>query len=175
MQIQIFLIRGIVAIAWAVAFATVADELTTGTSVLLVLYPMIDMVATAADARGQHGSTRQLLLVNAGISAVVAVALGIASTGDIGDVLTVFGAWAVVTGALQVGVAVRRRRRFGKQWPMLLAGSFSVLAGSAFIMQGASDDPTFDRTIVYAAAGGIFFVIQSGLLARRLHRTAIAV
>jgi hypothetical protein len=39
LQLRLFLIRGFVAIAWAVAFATASDSLTTGAKVLLVLYP----------------------------------------------------------------------------------------------------------------------------------------
>jgi hypothetical protein len=46
---RVFLIRGLVAIAWAVVFAAVSDSLTTGVTVgagvLLVLYPLIDAVA----------------------------------------------------------------------------------------------------------------------------------
>jgi hypothetical protein len=59
-----------------------SDSLTTGVEVLLVLYPLIDAVASVIDARGQHGSARQLLELNAAVSAVAAVALGIAATGD---------------------------------------------------------------------------------------------
>jgi hypothetical protein len=103
-----FLIRGLVAIAWAAVFAAVSDSLTTGVTVgagiLLVLYPLIDAVASLIDARSQHGSTRRLLLANAVVSAVAAGALGVAATGSVADVLVVFGAWAAITGAAQVVV-----------------------------------------------------------------------
>ena len=61
MQQRLFFIRGVLAIAWAVVFATTADDLTTGVGVLLVLYPLVDAVASGIDARGQQGSARQLL------------------------------------------------------------------------------------------------------------------
>ena len=111
MQIRLFFIRGILAIAWAVVFVAASDSLTTGVQVLLVLYPVIDVVGSWIDARGQQGSTRQLLEINVGLSAVAAVALGIAANGDKGDVLAVFGVWALVTGVLQLAVTIRRRRR----------------------------------------------------------------
>jgi hypothetical protein len=70
--LRLFLIRGVIAIAWAVVFMAVANSLTTGVTVvagvLLVLYPLIDAVASLIDARSQHGSARRLLLVNAGFS-----------------------------------------------------------------------------------------------------------
>src|SRR5512132_2127939 len=74
---RVFLIRGVVAIAWAAVFAMAADSLTVGAGVLLVIYPTIDLVASLIDARSQHGSARQLLLANATVSAVAAVALGV--------------------------------------------------------------------------------------------------
>jgi hypothetical protein len=40
--LQLFLTRGVVAIATAAVFAAVADSLTVGVGVLLVLYPLID-------------------------------------------------------------------------------------------------------------------------------------
>ena len=50
MQTKLFFIRGVVAIAWAAAFATTFDSLTAGTAALLVLYPVIDLVASVIDA-----------------------------------------------------------------------------------------------------------------------------
>jgi hypothetical protein len=90
---QLFLTRGVVAIAWAAVFAAVSDSLTTGLTVgagiLVVLYPLIDVVASLIDARSQHGSARRLLLAGAAVSAVAAVALGAAATGSVADVLFV--------------------------------------------------------------------------------------
>jgi uncharacterized membrane protein HdeD (DUF308 family) len=174
MQQRLFLIRGLVAIAWAVAFALTSDSLTTGVGVLLVLYPVIDAVASGIDARGQQGSARQLLELNAAVSAVAAVALGIAATGDKGDVLVVFGAWALLTGVAQLVVAIRRRMILGRQWPLLLAGAGSTFFGIAFLVMSGGADPMLEMIAVYAAGGGIEFVIQAWLLARRTHRVAVA-
>ena len=48
--------------------------MTVVAGVLLVLYPLIDVVATLIDARSQHGFARQWLLINAGTSILAAVA-----------------------------------------------------------------------------------------------------
>ena len=173
---QLFLIRGLIAIAWAVAFAAVADSLTTGVTVaagiLVVVYPLIDAVASVLDARSQGGSARRLLLANAAASAVAAAALAVAATGSVANVLAVFGVWAGLSGAAQLVTALRRRAQFGTQWPMLLAGGASVIAGVAFLIASTGTDPQLSMLAVYAAAGGIDFVIQAGLLARRRHRIA---
>jgi uncharacterized membrane protein HdeD (DUF308 family) len=174
MQVRLFLIRGLLAIAWAVVFATTSDSLTTGVGVLLVLYPLIDAVASGIDARGQQGSARQLLEVNAAVSVAAAVALGIAATGDKGDVLAVFGVWAFLTGGAQVVVAIRRRTMFGRQLPLLLAGVGSTFFGIAFLVMAGANDPKLEMLAFYAAGGGVEFVIQAWLLARRTHGMAAA-
>ena len=110
---RLFLIRGLVAIAWVAVFAAVSDSLTTGVAILLVTYPVIDLVASLIDARTQGGSARRLLLLNAGVSAVAAVAVAFAATGDIADVLVVLAVWAAVSGAAQIATAVRRRAVLG--------------------------------------------------------------
>lgn len=172
-MLQLYLIRGLVAIAWAIGFATVYDELTTVTAVFLVVYPVIDVVASLLDARGQRGSARTLLRFDAAVSTVAAVALAVAATGTFADVLAVFGAWAVITGAAQLIVAVGRRAQLGRQWPMRIAGGLSVVVGVFYAITAFGDDPRLDPLAVYAAGGGVFFVLQASLLARR-RRTVVA-
>jgi uncharacterized membrane protein HdeD (DUF308 family) len=164
---HLFLARGLVAVAWAVVFAAAPNSLTVGIGVLLVLYPLIDVVASLTDARSQHGSARQLLLADAAVSSIAAIALGVAATGSISNVLAVFGVWAVISGAAQLVVALRRRAALGKQWPMRLAGGVSVIFGVAFIIASAAQHPSLNMLAIYAAAGGADFMIEAWLLARR--------
>jgi uncharacterized membrane protein HdeD (DUF308 family) len=175
---QIFLIRGLVAIAWAAAFAAVTDSLTGGVTaaagILVVLYPLIDAVASLLDARTARGSERRSLLANAATSAVAAVAFGVAATGSVANVLAVFGVWAAVSGAAQLVTALRRRALYGRQWPMRLAGAGSVILGVAFLVASTGTAPRLNMLAPYAATGGIDFIIQAGLLARRRHRLVAA-
>ena len=172
--LQVFLTRGVVAIAWAVVFAAASHSLTTavtaGAGVLLVLYPLIDVVASVIDARSQQGSARQLLLAGAAVSVAAAVALGVAAMGSVADVLAVFGVWAAISGAAQLVVALRRRALLGNQWPMLLAGGGSVIGGLAYIILAAGGNPKLRLLAIYAATGGVEFIIQAWLLARRRRR-----
>ena len=86
--------------------------------------------------------------------------------------LVVFGIWAFVAGAAQLGVVLRRRAQLGNQWPLLLANGVSVLGGIVFIIGSTADDPKLRMIAVYAATGGVEFVIQAWLLARRRRRLA---
>jgi uncharacterized membrane protein HdeD (DUF308 family) len=170
-QMRLFLIRGIVAIAWAAAFTVVASASTTGVTlaagVLLVLYPLIDVAASLIDARSQHGPARRLLLAGAAASTVAAVALGVAATASVNQVFVVFGIWAAIAGAAQLIVALRRRAQLGWQVPMLLAGGVSVIGGIAYLTAAALGQPMLSMLVLYAATGGIDFIIEAGLLARR--------
>ena len=170
-KLHLFLTRGLLAIAWAVVFAAASHSLTTaisvGAGILLVVYPLIDVVGSLIDARGQQGSARRVLLAGAAVSLVAAVALGVAATGTVANVFAVFGVWALVSGAAQLVVALRRRAQLGKQWPMRLAGGVSTILGIAFIMASAGNAPKLSMLALYAAAGGVDFVLEAWLLARR--------
>jgi uncharacterized membrane protein HdeD (DUF308 family) len=141
---------------------------------LLVLYPLIDAVATLIDARSQHGSARQWLLIKAGTSILAAIALGVAATRGVAAAFAVFGVWAAVSGAAQLVVALRRRAQRGNQWPLLLATGVSVIGGIAFIIAAAVGHPNLSMLAIYAATGGTEFVIQAWLLTRRRRRMANA-
>jgi uncharacterized membrane protein HdeD (DUF308 family) len=170
-QVRVFLTRGLIAIAWAAAFAAVSGSLTTtvtvGAGTLLVGYPIIDAVANLLDARNQQGSARRLLLANATFSAVVAAALVPATIAGVTAVVAVFGIWAALAGAAQLAVALRRRKVLGKQWPMRLAGGLSVVFGLGFIVAAVTGQPMLNMVAVYAATGGADFVIEAWLLRRR--------
>ena len=90
--------------------------------------------------------------------------------GSVANVLAVFGVWALLSGAAQFVLALRRRGQLGKQWPMLLAGVGSVSFGIAYVIASAGTDPMLDMLAIYAAGGGIDFLVQAWLLARRRRR-----
>jgi uncharacterized membrane protein HdeD (DUF308 family) len=174
MHAHLFVTRGVVAVGWAAVFAAVTGSgtaaVTVGAGILLVMYPLIDVVGCLIDARSQLGPARRLLLANVAVSAVAAAALGVAATGSVANVLAVFGVWAAITGAAQLVLALRRRALFGSQWPLLLAGGLSIVAGVAYLILSAGDDPKLRPLVIYTATGGVEFVVQAWLLARRRRR-----
>ncbi|MFB7287492.1 DUF308 domain-containing protein [Actinacidiphila glaucinigra] len=173
--LRLYLGRGVLAVAWAAAFAANRGSLDGTAVTLLVVYPLIDAVSSLIDFRARtEGSERRPTLFNGVLSAVVALALGVAGTIGVEAVLHVFGAWAVVSGVAQILVGFRRRSpELGKQWPMLIAGGLSVLAGTSWNFQALADDPSLNVLPVYAAAGGAFFILQAGLLARRVRTRTV--
>ncbi|EYT81812.1 DUF308 domain-containing protein [Streptomyces andamanensis] len=165
--LRLYLIRGVLAVVWAVAFAGAHDTIGAAAVTLLVVYPLIDAVSSLIDHRAlPEGSERNVTAFNGVLSTLAAIAVGVAAAGGEAAVLATFGAWAVVSGAAQVTVGVRRRGpELGKQWPMLIAGGLSVLVGAFYVIQAAGDNPSLDVLSVYATGGGVFFIAQAGLLA----------
>jgi uncharacterized membrane protein HdeD (DUF308 family) len=173
--------RALAALVWAgllgVALA-VADSLSPDQSLpvpvaaLLAVYPVIDLVATFVEGRTQRHDNRTASvpqLVNAAISAVAAVAIAVAASHGTDAVLRVFGVWAIVTGLIQLGLAVvRQRRGTTGQLPMILAGGISTLAGGAFAQTAGQDDPALVNLAGYAVLGAIFFLLSARRLAQRV-------
>ncbi|MEV0175512.1 DUF308 domain-containing protein [Streptomyces sp. NPDC050803] len=164
--LRLYLGRGVLAVAWALAFAGAHEEVDAVAITLLVAYPLIDAVSSLIDYRAlTDGTERQVTAFNGVLSTLAAVAVGVAGAGGVAPVLHVFGAWAVVSGAAQVAVGLRRRGpELGKQWPMLIAGGLSFVVGVFYNIQAAGDDPSLDVLSVYATGGGVFFIAQAALL-----------
>ena len=177
---KLYLIRGVLAVAWAVAFAQAyktADSadlhkaLGAAAIVLLVVYPLIDAVSSALDHRSVPD---RVTAFNGALSTLAAIALGIAGASGTRAVLAGFGAWAVISGAAQFAVGLRRRGpELGKQIPTLISGGLSFIVGIFYAAQAAGHKPTLSVLSVYATGGGIFFIVQAGLLAWKARRGAV--
>jgi uncharacterized membrane protein HdeD (DUF308 family) len=158
---RLYLVRFGFAVVWAVLLFLMSKNLGPATVALLVLYPLFDVAAAVVDARSSRatGPVRGLY-VNIAISLLAAAGVAVAAASGLPAVLTVWGAWAIVSGLVQLFVGVSRRA-MGGQWPMILSGGISVLAGSSFIVMASAADPTLANLAGYAAIGGIFFVVSA--------------
>ena len=166
---RLYLTRGVLALVWAALFAGAHQTLDAIAIALLVIYPVIDAVSSLIDYRAVLvESERGIAAFNGVLSSMAAIALGVAATSGVVPALAVFGLWAMVSGAAQLLLGLRRRgQELGKQWPMLLAGGLSFLVGISYAIQAAGPKPSLDVLSVYATGGGIFFLVQAGLLSLR--------
>jgi uncharacterized membrane protein HdeD (DUF308 family) len=163
---RLYFVRFAFAIVWAgLMFATKSHLGPLGVA-LIVLYPLFDVAAAVVDARSSRttGPARGLY-VNMAISLLAAVGLTIACASGVPAVLRVWGAWAVLSGLVQLIVGAGRRK-LGGQWPMILSGGISVLAGLSFIVGASAADPKLTNVAGYAVLGGIFFLISAIRLGR---------
>jgi uncharacterized membrane protein HdeD (DUF308 family) len=153
--------RAVLALAWAAALVlaigdrvpTTSADLPFAAAALLTTYPLIDAIASALSGRR----------VNAAISAAAAVAVGAAAFGsDAGTTLIAFGTWAIISGALQFGVALHHRRATGGgQVPMLISGSLSTLAGLSFLSAAGMDDAHLATLAGYMAVGAALYLVSA--------------
>ncbi|MGI5211869.1 hypothetical protein [Plantactinospora sp. CA-290183] len=163
---RLYFVRFAFAIVWALVMFTTAQHLGPLAVTLLVLYPLFDVAAAVIDARASRATrSPNLLYLNVVISLVAAVGLAFAGASGIPAVLRLWGAWAVVAGLIQLIVGVTRRG-MGGQWPMIISGGISVLAGGSFIATASADNPALTNAIGYAIPGGVFFLISAIRLGR---------
>ena len=165
---RIAVVRAVLALVWAAALLIVVggDEVPSTSSdvpiaaaALLATYPAIDVIASIAAALSADASGR-LLRINAALSALAVVAIGAAAFGaDAGATLVAFGAWAAVSGAIQFGVAVRRRRAEGRQLPMIVSGGLSTIAGISFLAASGMDDAQLATVSGYMALGALLYLL----------------
>ena len=135
---------------------TTDAEIPVAAAALLAAYPLIDVVASLANARLQEHGTA--LRVNAAISALAAVFVGATAFGsDAGAALAAFGAWAAVSGAMQVVLALRGSR----QVPMLISGGVSTLAGVSFLSAAGMHDAHLAVLGGYMAVGAVLYLVSA--------------
>jgi uncharacterized membrane protein HdeD (DUF308 family) len=179
---RLYLVRAVIAVIWAGLFAaalsstgalTAHSDLPGFAVALLVLYPVIDIVASLLDVRTQQAagnpSAVKAQLVNAAISTVAAVGLAVAAADGPASVLRVFGTWAVLTGLIQLALAITRRRRgTAGQWPMILSGAQSALIGASFVLAATKTEIPLGNLNGYPVGGALYYLFS----AFRLYRTA---
>ncbi|QGZ42274.1 hypothetical protein IP92_03988 [Pseudoduganella flava] len=164
--------RAAFSVAWVLAALKLAPHAPGLQAALLVLYPAWDAVANLIDGRRSGGlAQNRTQAINVVVSVAVTLAVG-AALGDMHRVLGVFGAWAILAGLLQLGTAWRRRKSSDAQWPMILSGAQSALAGTTFILQARMPaEPTLSTIAGYAGFGTFYFLVAAATLAVR-RRTA---
>lgn len=159
--------------AWVAAALTLGLHHAGFGVILLVIYPLWDAAANYADAARNGGLVRnRTQAINVFVSLVTTLAVLVALQMGLSAVLAVFGAWAVLSGLLQLGTAVRRWKA-GAQWAMILSGAQSALAGTFFVIQAQQSVPVVIPTIAgYAAFGAIYFLVSALwlIIGKRLRR-----
>ncbi|MCK1277586.1 DUF308 domain-containing protein [Bradyrhizobium sp. 61] len=172
-----YFIRAAFSVAWVVAAFAVGPSSAAIAGALLVLYPAWDAAANLVDALRSGGlAQNRTQALNVLVSLVTTVAVLVALQMSMNGVLGVFGAWAILSGLLQLGTAIRRWRSFGAQWAMVLSGGQSALAGGFFIFQATTPmSPTIANVAGYAAVGAIYFLVSAVWLAVTEWRRGVAI
>jgi hypothetical protein len=168
-----YLVRAGASALWVAAAATLGAADATAAAVLLVAYPAWDALANAADARRNGGlRANPTQALNAVVSAVLSIAVLVALGQGMHAVLALFGVWAGLAGLFQLLTGLRRWKRQGAQWAMVLSGAQSALAGGFFLKQASGAAmPTILDIAPYAGFGAFYFLVSGLWLAFRATRS----
>jgi uncharacterized membrane protein HdeD (DUF308 family) len=163
-------LRGAAAIAFGIV-AVIWPDITLGVLVLLFgAYALVDGVAalTTALFGDSLGGRRRGWLVLEGVVGIVA---GLATFSWPGittvALLWLIAAWAIGTGVLEIGAAVRLRRELANEWLLILSGILSVAFGLFLVVRPEEGALAMVWVVgLYAIVFGVALVA----LARRLRR-----
>ncbi|WP_229073260.1 hypothetical protein [Actinoplanes sp. DH11] len=158
---RLYFVRAAFALVWAAVTIAAADGINPLAVALFVLYPLFDAGAAVHDLRSSRdGGSPALLRVNIAVSLVAAAGLGATAASGVPAMLRVWGLWAIVAGLVQLVVGVTRRG-LGGQWPMIISGGLSVLAGGSFVAMAGAADPSLASAAGYAVPGAVFFLVSA--------------
>lgn len=165
-----YTVRALVSALWVALAFTVGKAVPPLGIVLLIAYPAWDSLANYVDAQrngGLRANPSQLL--NMGVSAIVTLAVAATAGRDLHIAIGVIGVWAALSGILQLAAGIRRRRSTSGQWPQMLSGAQSVLAGTHFLTKAADASLSLSVADVapYAAFGAFYFAVSAIVLAYR--------
>ena len=148
---------------WVAAALTVGQQSASIAAALLIIYPAWDAAANFVDASRNGGlGNNRTQAINVAVSSVMTVAVVVALTMSMNWVLGAFGLWAIFSGVLQLGTALRRWRTSGGQWAMVLSGGQSAVAGVFFIAQARMPEPPSIANIAgYAGLGAFYFLVSA--------------
>jgi uncharacterized membrane protein HdeD (DUF308 family) len=169
---QYYFTRAAFSVLWVAAALTAGRHSFAVAAALLIIYPAWDAIANVIDAARSGGlAANRSQAINVAASSVMTIAVILALTMNMNWVLGAFGLWAIFSGLLQLGTAVRRWRTSGGQWAMILSGGQSSLVGALFIFQAQMpQEPSISTVAGYAAVGAFYFLVSAIWLSIALSR-----
>ncbi len=157
-----YYVRAAFSLIWVALAFTIARQAPYLAAVMLIVYPAWDAAANYADAARNGGLlANPSQALNLGVSVLTTLAAAVALNSGMNAVLAVYGGWAILAGVLQLATGVRRWTS-GGQWPMILSGAQSALAGAFFIHAASGDKlPSIVDIAPYAAFGAFYFLVAA--------------
>jgi uncharacterized membrane protein HdeD (DUF308 family) len=161
-------LRGVAALSFGIVALLWPGVTVLALALLFGVYALVDGVALLASAVRKEGAkAHRLAHAVGGVLGIVAGVISIAWPGVTAlALITLVGAWAVITGITEIWAAVHFRRELHHEWLLFLAGAASVIAG---VLLWARPDV---GAITVAQIIGLYALISGALVlgtAWRLH------
>jgi uncharacterized membrane protein HdeD (DUF308 family) len=171
----LYITRVAFSVLWILLVVTVAKTNSTLATILFIIYPAWDVVATFFDINANsQTSNKTPQYVNVGIGILTTIAVIIALQSGIPQALMVFGVWASLTGLIQLILGLRRRKHFEGQWPMIISGAQSMLAGGFIISTAHTPNQGVASLAGYSAFGAFYFALAAFRLGKTIKDASFA-
>ena len=164
-----FALRGVVAIVFGVLALAWPAITLLGLVALFAAYAFINGAASAVGAlQNRSGDEHWWLGLLLGLVSLGAGVIALVSPALTALVLVLLmGANAIVTGVLDIALAIRLRRAIRGEWVLFLAGVVSIVFGVlVFLFPGAGALALVWLISVYAIASGILLLAAAWRLRR---------
>lgn len=173
---QYYFARAAFSVLWVTAALTAGQHSFAVAATLLIIYPAWDAAANAVDAAKSGGlAINRSQAINVTASSVMTITVILALTMSMNWVLGAFGLWAIFSGLLQLGTALRRWKTSGGQWAMILSGGQSAVAGALFLFQAQMpQEPSISTVAAYAGVGAFYFLVSAIWLSVTLSRRSVS-
>lgn len=159
---KLYFARAAFSVIWVILISVFVKTNNTIAEILFIIYPAWDVFSTYLDIKANPPQlSKKPQYINAVIGIVTTIGVALALQRGVSIALMVFGAWAITTGLIQLILGLRRRKELGGQWPMIISGGQSMLAGTAFIAMAKSPSMGINSLAGYSAFGALYFLIAA--------------
>ncbi|SEA63294.1 DUF308 domain-containing protein [Pedobacter hartonius] len=171
---KLYFTRVAFSVLWIILVVTLGKTDNTIATILFIIYPAWDLVATFLDIKANPpASNKTPQYINAAISVITTIAVIVALQTGIPQALMVFGAWASLTGLMQLVLGLRRRKHFEGQWPMIISGAQSMLAGGFIIYTAHVPNQGIASLAGYSAFGAFYFALAAFRLSKTIKNVTV--
>ncbi|QHV99736.1 hypothetical protein [Spirosoma endbachense] len=166
---KLYFLRAAFSLAWVILVLAFAKTNAGIATILFTIYPAWDVLATFLDIKANPPEvSKKMQVLNAAISITTTVAVALALQKGVPEALIVFGVWAILTGLIQLILGLSRRKQLGGQWPMIISGGQSMLAGGSFIAMAHAPNSGITTLAGYAAFGAFYFILAANRLSKTI-------
>jgi len=166
---SLYFTRTAFSVVWVILISVFVKTNTGIAKILFIIYPAWDVFATYLDIKANPPQvSKEPQYVNMVIGILTTIGVALALQNGVSGALIVFGLWAIIAGLIQLILGLRRRKELGGQWPMIISGGQSTLAGSAFIVMAHSPAMGINSLAGYSAFGAFYFLLSAIRLSKTI-------
>lgn len=161
---RLLAVRGAIAVIFGVLALLWPKATVLALALLFGAYALVDGVGMLVSGIRQPGDrwqrTAQVLGGLLGVGAAIVTVIWPGVTAFV--LVILIGAWAVVTGAMEIWAAIRLRRELTNEWLLAVVGVASVIAGVIILVRPDVGAIAIAQVIgIYALVAGVLMLISA--------------